>query len=97
MTLERLKMAKPLETDVFVSYYVPQMLFITGLRLRWGPSCAIFSPLIFIPKYLNFSTKNISKQRVYKMIESKVIAHAITVRANVSCHWHAILLFCRRC
>lgn len=25
------------------------------------------------------------------MIESKVIAHAITVRANVSCHWHAIL------
>lgn len=50
MTLERLEMAKPLETDVFVLYYVPQMLFITGLRLRWGPSCAIFFPINFHSK-----------------------------------------------
>lgn len=53
-----------------------------------------FSPLIFIQKYLNVSTKNISKQKVYKMIENKVIAHGIRVRAksHVTC-----MLFCRRC
>lgn len=71
------------------------MLFIKKLKLSWGVTCAIFPP--FIPKYLNFSTKKGSKQRVQQMADTGVIAHGISVRANVSCLLHAILQRHNRC